>query len=105
MSYGMRIWDASGNLTLDTTDRLTRFVTSITPGTIGPSVTVSYYVPGIADDGTWFWILYNSFRSSNTDTRAFIRMTIVPDYIQLLNTNGSVAWTNNLNSRLEILRG
>ena len=30
MSYGLRVWDASGNLTLDVTDRLTRLVTSVT---------------------------------------------------------------------------
>ena len=33
--YGLKIWDAGGNLTLDTTDKLTRLMYSTTLGSVG----------------------------------------------------------------------
>jgi len=66
VSYGLRVWDASGALQLDITDRLTRFV-----GQYGVSFTTTssepdkyIYISGISNDGTWF--VNNS--NSNTGT-------------------------------------
>lgn len=101
MSYGLRVWDAGGNLTLDTTDRITRFVTSITPGTIAASTTVSYSVPGIVDDGTWFLIVPNAFKNNS-----FVRiyLTITSGNINLQNID-TIAWINDFSTRIEVYRG
>ena len=52
MSYGLQVFDASGGVVLDVSDRLTRFYAdysvSITPGQ-----PVYIPVPGMVDDGTW----------------------------------------------------
>jgi hypothetical protein len=105
MSYGMRIWDASGNLTLDTTDRLTRFVTSITPGTIAPQATVSYSVPGIVDDGTWFLIVINTWRPSSLAVYTDIYMYITSGFLNIENRHPYADWSNGLGTRIEIFRG
>ncbi len=77
MAYGLQLWDSSGNLTLDTSDRLSRWVASYSATTWVPTswagsyygymMTVSgvdiYYflydmtidipVPGMANNGSW----------------------------------------------------
>ena len=104
MAYGLRIWDANSNLTLDVTDRITRFVTSITPGTIDGGTTVSYNVDGIVDDGTWFLVVMNTWRRSEIDFVTQIVMTITSNYINLYNSAQS-SWTNGLGTRIEVFRG
>ena len=62
MSYGLRVWDESGNVVLDVMDRLVRFHSQVTVNFTVPSswqvviqpVTVAVSVPGISNDGTWF---------------------------------------------------
>ena len=56
MSYGLRVWDTSGNLTLDITDRLTRFVSStvVSFTTTSPESDKYVYVTGLTNDGKWF---------------------------------------------------
>ena len=105
MSYGLKVWDASGNLTLDTTDRLTRFVTSITPGSISVSTTVSYSVPGIVDDGTWFLVVTPSWRPSNSVYYSDIHLTITSGFVNVRNINTGFTWTNGLGTRIEVFRG
>ena len=41
MSYGLQIWDASGNLVVDSSRRLGRFIGSFMSGTTGGSFTPS----------------------------------------------------------------
>lgn len=53
MSYGLRVWDAAGNLTLDVSDRLSRYFGSYSVTTNGHIDSQNISVPGIADDGTW----------------------------------------------------
>lgn len=105
MPYGLRVWDSSGNLTLDTTDRITRFVTSITPGTIAANSTVSYSVPGIVADGTWFIVVYNTFMPAANAFYSGIVLSITTNNINLYNSNSNANWTNGLNTRIEVLRG
>jgi len=52
MAYGLQIYDASSNLTLDTNWRLIRF-SAFYSGTVtfGSPVTIS--VTGLINDGTW----------------------------------------------------
>lgn len=62
MSYGLQLWDSAGNLSLDTTSRLTRYVASFS-GTIDARdyshpnpymlMQLNIGVSGIANDGTW----------------------------------------------------
>jgi|TARA_R110000744_G_scaffold287339_1_gene398503 hypothetical protein len=52
MAYGLQIWDSSGNVRLDTSDRECRYVGFFT-GSVGPSSSVTVTVSGMANDGTW----------------------------------------------------
>lgn len=51
MSFGLKVWDASGVLTLDIIDRLPRYWGSYAFSFSTKSATVS--VPGMSTDGTW----------------------------------------------------
>ncbi|MDR2092267.1 MAG: hypothetical protein LBP58_02970 [Azoarcus sp.] len=57
MAYGLRIWDANGNVTLDVTDRLARYIGSVYTGTSDGSIVV----PGMG--GNIFYSI--SFSSSS----------------------------------------
>tara|TARA_R110002153_G_scaffold105017_2_gene243219 strand:+ start:181 stop:462 length:282 start_codon:yes stop_codon:yes gene_type:complete len=52
MAYGLQIWDASGNVRMDTTDREVRFVAYYTGSTAANSST-TISVAGLSNDGTW----------------------------------------------------
>ena len=52
MAYGLQIWDASGNVRLDTSDRECRYVGFFT-GSVSSSSSVAVTVSGMATDGTW----------------------------------------------------
>lgn len=52
MAYGLKIYDASGNIRLDTTDRECRFVGLYT-GSVAASSTSNISVTGMSNDGTW----------------------------------------------------
>lgn len=59
MAHGLRVWDASGNLKLDISDRLTRLIGSV-------SVVVNqlkwYYVDcPITGNTNWIYTLANTF--------------------------------------------
>lgn len=65
MSYGLKVWDASGILTVDISDRLCRLHSSHSGtsaynralSTDRPTVMVNraiISVPGLRNDGTWF---------------------------------------------------
>jgi len=52
MAYGLQIWDSSGNVRLDTSDRECRYVGFFT-GSVGAGSSVTVTVSGMATDGTW----------------------------------------------------
>ena len=62
MPAGLQLWDANGNMTLDTTDRLTQFLGQVGVGTGAGSVSVpqtgagnkiwGYFIPDTMDVGT-----------------------------------------------------
>ena len=58
MSHGLRVWDASGNIIVDITDRITKLVSthsfSKSLVTNDSLVTHDVSVPGILADGSWF---------------------------------------------------
>jgi hypothetical protein len=55
MSFGLRVWDAYGNVTIDNVDRLSRVSSSVYVPSIAYNSTVVVSVPGYALDGTWFY--------------------------------------------------
>lgn len=54
MSFGLRVWDATGQLTLEVTDRIGRYHGTITLGNTAARGSTNYPVPGYSLDGTWF---------------------------------------------------
>ena len=63
MSYGLRVWDPSGNMTLDMSDRATRFYSRhVVSVPSEGSVTVP--VTGISTNGTWGFHLWSLLRVS-----------------------------------------
>lgn len=52
MAYGLKIWDANGNVRLDTTDRQFRYVAYYS-GTVPNNSTVTINVSGMTNNGTW----------------------------------------------------
>lgn len=62
MSYGLRVWDAAGNVTVDITDRLTRIhgvYTLNVPANV--SGWRSFPIPGLTLDGTWGALIFYDF--------------------------------------------
>lgn len=55
MSHGLRVYNSSGQITLDLTDRLSRFIGVFSYASIPPGGTVTLSVPGFTNDGTWFY--------------------------------------------------
>ena len=60
MSYGLRVWNSSGALTLDITDRITRYISThpfsmrIPVDQWNDNYSLDVPVSGITPDGTWF---------------------------------------------------
>lgn len=52
MSFGLKVYDESGNTRLDAADRQIRFIGMWT-GTVHQGSPVTISVPGITNDGTW----------------------------------------------------
>jgi hypothetical protein len=77
MSSGLRIWDYTGNLQLDTNYRLPKLYSSITRTISGVS-TQSFPMPGIIDDGTWSIALY-----SNLLATTGISVKIMTGYLEI----------------------
>ncbi|MCY0385667.1 hypothetical protein OVY01_00105 [Robbsia sp. Bb-Pol-6] len=65
MANGLRCWDASGNLTLDVTDRLTRFLGSLSTGTAAGSASIA----GFSTGTPWIHVL-DSVNPSAATTQA-----------------------------------
>jgi hypothetical protein len=57
MSYGLQVFDSSGDITLDTGDRLLRYFGKVTGSIYAPTLTLlTWYIniPNLSTDGTWF---------------------------------------------------
>lgn len=52
MSYGLRVWDASGVLQIDVTNRITR-IFGVYSFSVAAGSSTNVSVPGITTDGTW----------------------------------------------------
>lgn len=80
MSHGLRVWDSSGQIILDLTDRLGRYNSTITIASLAARSGASYSVPGYALDGTWFLFI----RSGST---TYLRITENAGSISIFNEN------------------
>ena len=85
MSYGLQIWDANGNLEVDTTSRMCRFVGKFTftnkrpiLNSLGTPLTVEevFVYPGVSGDGSWAvtGIGINGFILIGTDKLTVIKL-------------------------------
>lgn len=54
--FGIRVWNAAGQLTVDLTDRLPRYFTTVSVGQIQSGSSVTLTVAGYALDGDWFFL-------------------------------------------------
>lgn len=54
MSQGIKCWDSSGQVILDITDSLARYVNSYTIPSLAPRSSTTISVPGYSLDGNWF---------------------------------------------------
>lgn len=96
MPYGLRVWDANGNNILDTTDRISRYHSTITLGSFSSLQTISFNVPGIVDNGTWFLQIVGG-------SIQYIYMYITTDYITMIN---KATFTVDLTGKtIDIYRG
>lgn len=71
MTQGLQVFDASGVIVLDVTDRLTRFIVSGSyqaPTGSSSFPTVFVPVPGMANDGTWIAVASSGPGSGNPVT-------------------------------------
>lgn len=81
MSNGLRVWNESGMMTLDVTDRLTRLVhTQYCSFPIGVT-SYSFLVPGFLDDGTWGYVV----------SRSICQLSIIGSQFTLLRYGGTQA--------------
>lgn len=74
MAYGIKVWDSSGNVTLDVTDRLTREYGTGSVSWIEFQETNTITIPGITNDGTWF-IKIGSVVSNINSTTGVVTLT------------------------------
>ena len=52
MSYGLQVWDSAGVLSLDTTHRISRLVTTFSYSVSSPT-SYNVAIAGMVNDGTW----------------------------------------------------
>lgn len=58
MSYGLRVWNASGNLVFDADYNFLKYVAVVEGGFWGQPVGTTFFhpIPGVSNDGTWTYI-------------------------------------------------
>lgn len=81
MAYGLQVFDSSGNLEIDISSRLGRFIQNIRfipniPEWFAANNTMSIYYPGISNDGTWVIINANMGIGFSLDTTNYIIISI-----------------------------
>lgn len=88
MAYGLQIWDASGNVRLDTSDREFRYVAFYT-GSVSANSSANVSVSGLTNDGTWG---LNETQGSNL----FLELSIGSNQFTVANTSSSNSGTYNV---------
>lgn len=85
MAYGLRTYDSAGNVVVDITDRLTRFVGSYSIS-VGANTTIFVSVPGMTNDGTWAY----------TGDVDWLSVTISANGLSVRNLNTGQAFSTTL---------
>ena len=88
MAYGLNVWDASGNVRLDTSDREFRYVAFYT-GSVSASSSTNVSVSGLTNNGTWG---LNETQGSNL----FLELSIGTNQFTVTNTNSFNSGTYNV---------
>lgn len=88
MPYGLQVFDASGGVTVDITDRLTRFHSDYTATIIGGGSS-DIAVTGISTDGTW----------AVTCSQIYFGYEIHPGFVRVFNH-----YTGLLSGYLQVFR-
>jgi len=88
MAYGLKVYDASSNIRLDTTDREFRYVAFYT-GSVSASSSTNVSVSGLTNDGTWG---LNETQGSNL----FLELSIGTNQFTVNNTDSTNAGTYNV---------
>ena len=107
MAYGLKTWNASGQLVIDVTDRLARFHGQYDIAAMNSSSADQWIsVPGFALDGTWFWqTLGYTAGSYRQDTPNDVGIQVIPS-----SGGFTIHWNSNRNGtygpwRLYVFRG
>jgi len=90
MAYGLKVYDASGNVRLDTTDREFRYVADYS-GNLAAGTTTNITVTGLSNDGTWgvneqgnfSWHLDISISTNTLTVESTASSGSTPYYIQV----------------------
>ena len=85
MSYGLQVRDASNNIILNTTDRITRFIAQYSVS-VSAASTTNVSVADITADGTWFVYYLNRSASCSINSGS----------VSCYNTSTTTAITFNL---------
>ena len=88
MAYGLNVWDASGNVRLDTSNREFRYVAFYT-GSVSASSSTNVSVSGLTNDGTWG---LNETQGSNL----FLELSIGTNQFTVTNTDSFNSGTYNV---------
>ena len=86
MAFGLKVWDASGNVIIDTTSRLPRLVH--TQYISGSAAAGSVEIPAVADKQTFVIASTANISYWDGDTR---RSVIAPATVNLVST--TLSWT------------
>lgn len=89
MSYGLLVFDGTGEKLLDTSDRLFRYVGEFQTGTIQPGSCKTIKIAGMENNGKWFFD-YRGTRHVSTSIR------IITGGILVCNNGGSTVTQPNL---------
>lgn len=81
-NYGLRIWDASGNLTLDISEGSGLIVAFLTGSVAGNSNSGGIYVPGASASGSEV-----IFTRVNVGRRLMYGWVYANDYVRIYNTD------------------
>ena len=88
MAYGLKVWDSSNNIRLDSSDREFRYVAFYT-GSVSASSSTNVSVSGLTNDGTWG---LNETQGSNL----FLELSIGTNQFTVTNTNSFNSGTYNV---------
>lgn len=90
MSYGLRVWSASGAMLVDISDRLVRAHGTYDIGIVSAKSTKTISVPGLnISDGTWFYIVEKGsmYFNINAISEGF---TIYNSHTQSISSTGKI---------------